>query len=231
VTPYYEHAGITIYHGDCREILPTLPKVDCIVTDPPYGTEELAGGYGRRQLHDVGDGKGRVIQGDTDLTLVRAAYAWAHAHLRDAWSLWFFAPRRTPEFINATSHSAWFGEIVWNKRVPGLGYHVRYSHESIAIFKHGEPARPGCPLLSVLDGYRCPDEHPHAKPIAVMGALVEWACPIAGVVLDPFMGVGSTLIAAKTRHRQALGIEIEERYCEVAALRLAQDNLFAEQTP
>ncbi len=51
--PYYEHAGIVIYHGDCREILPTLPKVGLVLTDPPYGTQGLGGGYGRRQLHST----------------------------------------------------------------------------------------------------------------------------------------------------------------------------------
>lgn len=220
--PYYQQDGIIIYHGDCREILPGL-KADLILTDPPYGTQNLSGGYGRRQNWDKGDGLGRTIQGDESLEVFKQAWPVMAACVENGWAQVFFSARKTPEFIAAAAGAGeWMGEIIWDKGSPGLGYHVRYAHENIALFKIGEPARPPNPLLSILRAGRIARLHPHEKPIEVMTALAAWGCREGGIIIDPFMGGGTSLAAAKLLKRMAIGIEIEECYCEIAALRLSQ---------
>jgi len=140
------------------------------------------------------------------------------------WLLAFYAPRKTPEFI-ASVGPLWIGEIIWDGCCPGLGYTVRYQHESIAVLRVGNAPRPVAPIISVIREYgEGVDFHPHQKPIALMKKLAAF---IAGTILDPFMGSGTTLRAAKDLGRRAIGIEIEERYCEIAANRLSQEVLCA----
>lgn len=220
--PYYEEDGITIYHGDCREILPTL-AFDAIVSDPPFGTEDLRGGYGRRQNWDNGNGKGRVIAGDKDLAALEGMFLALQSNVRIMWLAVFFAARKTPEFVSlATRYAAWRGELVWNKRMPGLGYTIRYSHESIALLSRGDPPKPPDALLSVIEAPCVADVHPHEKPVELMKPLVKFCALENDTVLDPFMGSGTTLRAAKDLGRKAIGIEIEEKYAEIAAKRLSQ---------
>jgi site-specific DNA-methyltransferase (adenine-specific) len=222
VKPYYEHAGIQIFLGDCREILPSL-KADVVVTDPPFGTQELGGGYGRRQLHSVNGRDGRTIANDRDLQAFREAWPLVRATLADAYALVFYAPRRTPEFCSIVG-DAWAGEIVWDKLQPGLGYTVRYQHESIAVLKVGEPDTPEDAMISIQRfGRTDAIAHPHEKPVGLLKALLR--LQPTGTVLDPFMGVGTALVAAKLEGRKAIGIEIEEQYAEIAARRLAQEVL------
>lgn len=223
---YYQHAGIAIYHGDCREVLPTLDagSVDLVLTDPPYGTEDLGGGYGRRQLWNIGDGKGRVIVGDTDLSAIRDVWPWARTLVKDGWGMVFFGARKTPELCEVFG-SEWFGEIIWDKGAPGLGYHIRYAHESVAVLRLGNPPRPDDPLSSVIRLTSSSELHPHQKPVSLLARLMEWGSPLGGFVLDPFLGSGTTLVAAKMLGRQGIGIEISEAYCEIAAKRLQQEVL------
>jgi DNA modification methylase len=217
--PYYEESGITIYHGDCREVLPTLPRVDLVLTDPPYGTQLLGGGYGRRQLHSIDGRHGRTIAGDCDLSLFSEVVPVLEALVEPGWMLVFYAPRKTPEFV-ASVKTWWIGEIVWDGCCPGLGYTVRYQHESVAVLMVGNAPRPTSPIISIIREYgEGVDAHPHQKPIALMKKLAAF---IDGTILDPFMGSGTTLRAAKDLGRRAIGIEIEERYCEIAARRLSQ---------
>jgi hypothetical protein len=163
----------TLYLGDCLEIMPSLPFVDAVITDPPYGTQNLAGGYGRRQLHDVGDGMGRVIENDEDLSAVQAAFPLILERVQSGWLAVFYASRKTPEFVQATSAGVWFGGVVWDKGMPGLGYHIRYQHEDIAVFRVGEPPRPERPLLSVVRAASTGGEaHPHEKPLNLGRAFI-----------------------------------------------------------
>lgn len=227
--PYYEHGGIAIYHGDCREMLSAI-HADCVITDPPYGTEGLGGGYGRRQLANNGD-MGHTIAGDADLTTFsEAASLWPASLPTDAWCLAFCAPRKRRLAEDALSSSGAFivGEAVWDKGRPGLGYTVRYAHETVLVASYGEP-KPVRPLISVLRGHRTTEamasRHPHEKPVEVLGRLIGFAVAEGATVLDPFCGTGSCLVAAKDCGRKAIGVEIEERYCEMAALRLSQEVL------
>jgi site-specific DNA-methyltransferase (adenine-specific) len=113
---------------------------------------------------------------------------------------------------------AYEGHLVWDKGNPGLGYTIRYSHEDLLVFTKGKPPAPADALISVIRASRGDiDEHPHAKPPNVWRKIMRL---MPGVVLDPFMGCGTMLEAAKSLQRQAIGIEIDESYCEMAAKRL-----------
>lgn len=218
-----------LIEGDCRVVLPTLEGVDCVVTDPPYGTEDYGGGYGRRELHTT-DGK-RTIENDRDLSAVAGAWSYLIDLVPCGWLAIFFSAKRTPDFIKATSSELWHGEIVWDKCAPGLGYHIRYQHESIALFRVGEPERPTNALLSII---RCSYDarlHPHEKPIPVLQRLLDFVSKPKQTVLDPFMGSGTTLIAALRTGRNAIGIEISPKFFDVALKRVkaeaAQTRMFA----
>jgi site-specific DNA-methyltransferase (adenine-specific) len=205
VKPYYEHAGITIYHGDCREILPGL-SADMLCLDPPYGTGEH-GGYGRRQLGL------QTIANDAD-TSVRDA-------VLETWgsrpAVVFGSPRRSePPGI-------WDYRLVWDKRSPGLGSPWRWQHEM--VYCRGRWVnRPGTPsVLSISPIRRMRDRrHPHEKPVGLMIALLRGS---TGSIVDACAGSGATLEAARDLGRHAIGIEMEERYCEIAARRLEQEPL------
>lgn len=211
MNPYYEQDGITIYHGDCREITEWL-DADVLVTDPPYGTECTAanphGGYGRRQNHS--DGRAGFTIANDSGTDVRDA----------ALSLWgerlaavFGSPRMSDP------PGRWADRLVWDKKRPGMnGGPWRYRHESIYVTSGF--IRVNDAAVSVIEAFPEQSEHIHAKPLTLMLRLVAAAPP--GTIADPFMGSGSTLIAARDLGRQAIGIELEERYCEIAVERLAQ---------
>jgi DNA modification methylase len=203
VKPYYDFGGITIYHGDCREILPTV-KADVLVTDPPYGTNQH-GGYGRRQLGL------QTIENDSDTEIRDEVLCYWGP--RDA--VVFGSPRRREP------NGEWDYRLVWDKKMPGLGAPWRWQHEMIYLRGTWKNS-PGVPsVLSFSADNNMRDRfHPHEKPIKLMTALI---CGIPGDILDPFMGSGSTLVAAKELGRRAIGIELEERYCEIAAKRLSQE--------
>lgn len=211
----------TLYLADCSEVLPTLGHFHAAITDPPYGTQGLGGGYGRRQLHDTGDGMGRVIANDEDLSALEGAFPLLLERVPVGWLAVFYAARRTPQFCRATEGGIWFGGVVWDKLAPGLGYHIRYSHEDIAVFRQGEPPRPETPLLSVV---RAPStdglHHPHEKPVKLLEALVAWLSPPSGAVLDPFMGSGSTGVACLNAGRSFVGVELDPAHFDTACRRL-----------
>jgi DNA modification methylase len=182
---YYSDPWVTLYLGDCLRLDDWL-TADVLVTDPPYGSQGIAGSYGRRQKST-----GRTIQ--NDLT----------TEVRD--------------------------EALWDKREPGInGGPWRYTHESIFVRGEGWVRRGASSfsIISVPSGNGSPEkaDHVHAKPLGLMTRLID-AAP-AGTIADPFSGSGSTLLAAKVMGRQAVGVELEERYCEVIAKRLSQDTLF-----
>jgi DNA modification methylase len=204
-TPYYSDGLVTIYHGDCREILPQL-TADVLCLDPPYGTNEH-GGYGRRQLGL------QTIENDGDTRL-----------RDDVLTLWgnrpaivFGSPRR------AEPLGEWDYRLVWDKRSPGLGAPWRWQHEM--IYLRGEwDNRPGIASVLAYSAGNAMRErwHPHEKPVRLMAALLAGT---HGTVLDPCAGSGSTLRAAKNLGRRAIGIEVEESYCCRAAERCRQEVL------
>jgi len=207
MTPYYDHAGITIYHGDCREVLPTL-RADAVVTDPPYGTNVTA----------------------WDDSIDAALFA-ACLDATRGYAVFFYSNTRLWHILRCLRESradAW--TAVWHKanRV-GLERHFAPQWTPIVIAYRHENGPPkfwgkdlcACPIRVQRDT----GDHPTPKPLGVTKWLVERATLPGQVVLDPFAGSGTTLVAAKHLGRRAIGIEIDERYCETAAERLRQEVL------
>ena len=220
--PYYEDDLVTLYHGDCREVLPELEiEVDALITDPPYG---LNIGYGRTALGVRG------IAGDHDDALLLGVLGDVdHLLGENAWSVIFCGYTHVGKVQNAAEAAGYRVKtvVVWDKKMPSLGEGIRNQHEMAVVAKRGNPAEhyTGGNVWTILRERGRP-EHPHMKPQALMQRCVDYFSPANGTVLDPFAGSGSTLVAAKTLGRRAVGVELDEAYCELIAKRLAQDTLF-----
>mgnify|MGYP003420423895 FL=1 len=216
--PYYSDDHVTIYHGDCRDILPLIGPVELVLTDPPYGINYVSNsGAGRGTAPITNDGA------RLSLRLYRSVLPLLDAdHV-----LWFTRWDAWPDVW--VDLGQWFpmrGLLVWDKGSPGMGdlRHWGPSYELIASAGTGQivGSRDGSVLRypTVAPAGR---QHPTEKPVEMLSHLV--AKLDASTVLDPFMGSGSTLRAAKDLGRKAIGIELEERYCEIAAKRCAQEVL------
>lgn len=210
--PYYSHAGITIYHGDCREILPGI-KADAVVTDPPYGMgwdtdcSRFSGGKVTGHGYVKSGAAREQVVGDDEELDPTPWLGFGHVIL---WGANHYA-QRLP--VGTT--------LVWIKRnVEAFGSFL--SDAEVAWMKGGYGVYCFRDLSMTSDGRRGVRVHPCQKPQPLMRWCIE---KTEGVVLDPFMGSGTTLRAAKDLGRKAIGIEIEERYCEIAAKRLAQEVL------
>ena len=207
--PYYQDDFVTLYHGDCLELVDLWTCADVLVTDPPYGMAY------RSSFSKLGPTD--PIAGDETTAAREAAIeAWGFkaAIIFGTWRV----PR--PSYVRQL--------VIWDKgESPGMGdlsLPWGPSHEDIYIMGEGfQGRRTGSviryPTLSAGSAER-PD-HPTPKPVPLMEELIR-KCP-PGVIADPFAGSGSTLVAAKALGRKAIGIELEERYCEMAARRLSQD--------
>jgi len=214
--PYYQDDWVTIYHGDCREILPELPKVDLVLTDPPFGIKGGRGGdakdYGKGTYDGSWDDSpeyvGTVVVpviesllGTSTATIVTPGIRclWLYPPAGDVGCFWQPA---------AATHGPW-GMTVFQ---PILYYGKDW--------RAGKGALPtGRQVTEAADklGHPCP------KPIRAWTWLLDKGCKEGATVLDPFMGSGTTLRAAKDLNRKAIGIEVEEKYCEIAATRMSQD--------
>lgn len=222
--PYYDQDGITIYHGDCREILPLIAResVALCLTDPPFfmpATHYQSRVDWQRSWSD---------------TSVLASF-WAT--VLDAVIPTIARDGHLITFCNGDSYPVFYPEmyrrfdylksIVWNKGHFGLGRIWRNQHELMiagrwdgSVFHDDGVAR-----SDVLDAKATPSadrDHPVQKPESLFSPLIMPTTKPGDVVLDPFMGSGTTLTAAKKLGRHAIGIEGEEKYCEIAVQRLAQ---------
>ncbi len=211
IKPYYDHKNITIYHGDCLEILPQLDKVDLVLTDPPYGIN-LETAYRLRGRGRLAQCKNYpVVYGDDkpfnpeflmeykNIILFGANYYCDHLKPSSGWIVW---DKRRGRMQNDQADA----EIAWTNCIKGVRL---FSHEWNGFRRDSE---------------RGESYHPTQKPVA----LFEWILNLRWLreftnILDPFMGSGSVLIAAKLLNRKAIGIEIEEKYCEIAVKRLGQE--------
>lgn len=222
--PYYERDGITIYHGDCREVLPTLERADAVITDPPYGdaTHEGArtGAVGTETL---------VNFASIDAETLRSVYAtanprrWTVATME--WRHIATMSERPPDGMRFVRFGVW---VKPNGCPQFTGDRPAQGWEGICILHAAEqPLRwNGGGRHGVWTVNKVNSEHPTGKPLTLVAQFVDLFTEPGEVVLDPFMGAGTTLEACKLAGRRAVGIEKDERYCEIAAKRLAQGVLF-----
>lgn len=226
--PYYQDDAVTLYHGDCREVTEWL-SADVLVTDPPYGIAWSRGANLRRNPNYGQANPG--ISNDHD-TSCRDAVLSSWGGDRPALVFGSLAAEYPPN---------WKRMLVFEKPLHAglVGSRVPWRRNWEPIFMLGSwpdqtPTRSAVVrtrhvAASGYSGYATVAGHPHAKPLDVLEELID-ACP-PGTIADPFTGSGSTLVAAKQLGRRAIGVELDERYCEIAARRLAQDVLdFGEAT-
>jgi site-specific DNA-methyltransferase (adenine-specific) len=253
MTPYYEHAGITIYHGDCRDVLPrlTAESVDIVWTDPPYGHNNNDGDLIHRWEAALGHlpcaenpPLARPIANDSpeEMRAVVDAAMTAVVRLlkRDCCCCCCCGgggPKPTFAWLAERMDRqglSFFHSVIWDKGGLGMGWRYRRNHEMVMVAhrKGGklkwEWEGKGAETANVVRiGKIIPSEHDHPtpKPEALTAHFLRLHGKHGDVVLDPFMGHGPTLRVAKDMGMRAIGIEIEERYCEIAAKRLSQEVL------
>jgi site-specific DNA-methyltransferase (adenine-specific) len=237
VDPYYQDDAVTLYHGDCRDVAPALPPVDLLLTDPPYslsvvGDHENKRGKGTRRLN--------FFTGDTEWDAMttavverimlgaktaRSAYVWC-------------GHRQFGPITEAFETAGWRTRpLAWHKTCPvpappGVGWDSALEL-CVYAFRGGRKWTPktGTKVPNVIDAdsYRHGQpgkvDHPTQKPIRTVEIPLIYSTDPGDTVLDIFAGSGTTLRVAKDNGRRAIGVELEERYCEVIAKRLAQDVL------
>lgn len=240
--PYYEDEHVTIYHGDALHVLAgfewpdgEFAPVDAVVTDPPYASgarTEAAKRSSGQMLR--GQRFGKPIENDQMTThgfvwLMREMlYAVCPLMPEGASVLSFIDWRQWPHLLGAVEsvNLRVNTMVVWDKRDFGMGNGFRQQHELVMHASKGVPTVASRSVGNVLTFPRENNtDHPSPKPLALMARLLEVVSTPGAVVLDPFMGAGATLRAAKNSGRRAIGIEVEERYCELAARRLGQEVL------
>ena len=224
IKPYYSDKWVTIFHGDCREILPQLDvKVDLVLTDPPYGTKSKRTGIlteNRLQYKDNG------VTKETFEILASASRAivilsdWHNTH-------------NYAIAIEDCGQAKW-GEIIWEYTwISGYKsktkFKIPYIHNTIQLFGNIEWQNQRLSSIWKGSGLWSPKTlrgtktfgHPDEKPVGLFTELLK--CLFSSkTILDPFTGSGSILVAAKKLNRYSIGIEIEEKYCEIAAKRCSQ---------
>jgi site-specific DNA-methyltransferase (adenine-specific) len=246
--PYYQDESVTLWHGDCREIIPSLLCADLVIADPPYGETSLA-------WDTWPDG-------------------WPTIAALNADSMWCFGSMRM--FLDRRDEfDGWklSQDVIWSKPRGGVAYPDRATvrtHEIVTHWYRGEwrdvhheqqrqehhgpgkgtihrgetgPAWNGSRRAHAWtdDGTRALSSviecqtmrmrgtgHPTEKPTGLLEVLIGYGCPEGGIVLDPFAGSGSTLDAARMTGRRAVGIEADEKYCEVIAQRMSQTVLIGD---
>lgn len=235
MNPYYQDKWVTIYHGDCRDVLSQLDvKTDLIVTDPPYNFESEGGGfYGdwhgkghepRKYIHRLAEANCVAFDPITilpictdlmplfygyffcnkDLLDVYIKYARDHAYLFDVLVMAKYNP--IPACLNHHLHDL---EYIVMVRQVGTSYYKSEAFDDNRKF--------------YLDTCNGTELHPATKPNALIQRMITVSSLPGRTILDPFLGSGTTCYCAKKLSRYSIGIEIDERYCEIAANRCRQE--------
>ena len=224
---YYNHNGIIINFIDCLALLSLLPEksIDLVLTDPPYGS---GGRDGSTHLNNTAIMGNRMLN-DSYIWFMRQIAKECYRATKDNSHCYIFSDWRKQKEIHIAFESVGWelrSMIVWDKG-NGMGEFWRSSYELILFLTKRKPRklmRGDC--YNVIKWPSVRDrQHPVQKPVEVCHQFITASCDIGDTVLDPFMGSGTTLVAAQQLGRRAIGIEIEEKYCEIAVLRLAQEVL------
>lgn len=261
LAPYYDHAGMTIYHADCRDILPLLPKVDLVFADPPFNC-------GKDYGASVDDRKSR----DEYLAWLRSFITLLPGAMPDGSTLWLMNDTRWIGYCQVICDEFFTFQnmVVWAYSNPTQPTTARYAKTWRPILLYSKGPQPrwfdalAMPLArrpqlywnpsaansdfchdlwvdtpKLVGGYLAQEEvvftkgddgfpkfaHLAQMPVKLVKRAIAHATREGETTLDPFMGSGTTLRAAKDLGRKAIGIEIEEKYCEIAAKRLSQEVL------
>jgi len=206
----------SIIHADCVKVLPMLPdhSVDFILTDPPY-------------LVNYKPRDGRTVSNDSNAAWLKPAFAQMYRALaRDGYCFTFYGWPHADRFMEAFRAAGFrpVGHFSLLKKYSSSTGHVRCQHECAYLLAKGNPGRPSNPLADVIEwgentGNR---HHPTEKSISALLPVIETYCPPNGTVLDPFAGSGSSLLAAKMRGRNYIGIEMDLTYHVIARGRLQE---------
>jgi site-specific DNA-methyltransferase (adenine-specific) len=211
VKPYYQDTSVTIYHADCRDVLPTLRAVDLVLTDPPYNVGKDYGTASDSLPESEYEALMRGIV--SECRRIAPNQAWvAPRYKMPLW--WSLLPDAHEIVIPCKATNAIRGGWV---------------SQFALVMAVGTPPPQTSDLWEGImlkgTGYFFREEtygHPGYTPYPIMERSIGALCPDTGTVLDPFMGTGTTLRAANDLGRTAIGIEVEERYCEIAAKRMSQ---------
>jgi len=197
--PYYEEKDIQIYLGDCRDILPSLPKVDLVLTDPPYGIDKADWDKEfPRWLCDI------AFSISDSVGIMPGLWALPNC-IKD------FGERYKWVLSGYNRNGMTHGAIGYNNWIPCVvGGNIKYGGQDAMSFTIGREAK-----------YK----HPSQKPYPFIAWLVNRLTDETDTILDPFMGSGTTLVAAKQLGRKAIGIETNRTYCDIAVDRLCQEVL------
>jgi site-specific DNA-methyltransferase (adenine-specific) len=203
-----------VIQGDCTQVLQSLPgeSIDAVITDPPYFVRYK-------------DRSGRRIANDDNPASVLGAFTDIYRVLRpDSFCVCFYGWNRVDAFVRAWTDAGFqpVGHLVWAKSYASSVRFVEARHEQAYLLAKGRPRKPEAPLADVRPWeYTGNVAHPTEKAVSILQPLVESFAPAGGVVLDPFAGSGSTLVAAALSGRNYVGIELEGKYCQLARRRLA----------
>lgn len=242
MTPYYADDSVTLYHGDCHEVLDGMAErsVDCVITDPPYdprthsmarsnSTKNGLSGKGSRVLSGGSSKRFECVEHVDQLTLFaelgRITRAWVVSNLATD-TAFRFQVEQAPPGLRVMRIGVWVKTnpmpIISADR-PAMGWEpIAYLHRNDIRPKWNGGGKAANFYLPTSQG----SGHPTQKPLGMVAAWVRLFTAPGDTILDPFAGSGTTLRAAKDEGRKAIGVELDERYCEVIAKRLGQDALF-----
>lgn len=200
--------------GDCIDVMAHLPAgcIDFVLTDPPY-------------LVNYRDRLGRTIAGDRDDAWLEPAFRQVYRLLgTDTLCVSFYGWNHVDRFMAAWRAAGFSvaGHIVFRKPYASGVRFLRYEHEQAYLLAKGRPAIPDAPLPDVIDGWRYTGNrlHPTQKPVGVLSPLIDAFTSPGAIVLDPFCGSGSTLVAARAAGRRFIGIELASEYHHIARSRI-----------
>lgn len=220
---YFNNQFVTLYHCDCRDV---QPSHDLLVTDPPYGQKFVSG---------RASNKWGKITGDDDKDGVVEALRHSLKGLKRGRHVYIFSGKLDLSSLPLSG----IAELIWDKGIIGMGdlkspwgpqhetiifatYEISKANREKGYGRLSARLRKGSVLRSIRPHSGRVKYHPTEKPIDILRQLIESSSVIGDTVYDPFAGSGSTLVAAILEGRKAIGCEIEERYCEVAAKRLEE---------
>ena len=203
----------TVLQGDCVEVMRQFRScsVHFVLTDPPY-------------LAHYRSRDGRTVANDGDAAWLKPAFAEIFRALRrDSFCVSFYGWHQADKFLAAWREAGFrlAGHLTFTKRYPSAERFLRYHHENAYLLAKGNPPQPTQRIPDVLEWkYSGNKLHPTQKPLCVLTPLIQCFSRPGDLVLDPFCGSGSTLLAAKLQGRRSIGIELDQRYFEIAANRL-----------